>query len=123
MAANESKELIEAVWQKGLSVKNYDSDLIRKDCCGAWILKSEFGNRGSAFGWEIDHIYPQSMGGNDNIDNLRPMQWQNNVSKGNNYPSYISHVTSSGSQNIESETNFIVNNKVQNKIKELYGVK
>ena len=54
---------IEAVWRKGIIVPGYDSNVFRKDQCGAWMKKSEYGNTSSNYGWEIDHIRPKSKGG------------------------------------------------------------
>ena len=34
-------------------------------------------------GWEIDHIKPDSKGGEDIISNARPLQWYNNVTRSN----------------------------------------
>jgi len=76
-----SNEIIEAVWAKGSIVSGYDHQLYRKDVCGAWIEKIEYGNRNAERGWEIDHITPKSMYGNDNIHNLRPLHWKNNASR------------------------------------------
>lgn len=76
--ANWTDEEIQEVWEKGTTVKNYDKDKYRKDQCGAWIKRVEYGNRKSSYGWEIDHISP---GGSDSISNLRPLQWENNVDK------------------------------------------
>ena len=61
------------MWSKGIIVKGYDEALFRKDCCGAWIVKNEYGKQ-SPFGWEIDHVYPQVKGGDSNIYNLRTVQ-------------------------------------------------
>lgn len=74
---------IEQVWQKGTIVTGNDPNIYRKDQCGAWIARGQYGNRESQYGWEIDHISPQSNGGNDQLSNLRPLQWQNNVDKSN----------------------------------------
>lgn len=67
------------VWSKGAVVGTNDPNVWRQDQCGAWIKWSDFGDRSSQYGWEIDHITPQSSGGSDAIGNLRPLQWQNNA--------------------------------------------
>lgn len=72
---------IQGVWEKGRIVPGINPLSIRKDACGAWMHRSEYGNRNSQFGWEIDHIIPISNNGNDTISNLHPLQWQNNASK------------------------------------------
>ena len=69
---------IEAVWKKGKVVSGRNPDILRQDACTAWIKRSEYGNRDSDNGWEIDHIDPN---GPDNISNWQPLQWENNVSK------------------------------------------
>jgi 5-methylcytosine-specific restriction endonuclease McrA len=79
MAFTEEEKL--AVWNKGDKVVDYDPTEWRKDQCDALIRYSDYGNRDSHTGWEIDHITPQSSGGTDAISNLRPLQWRNNVEK------------------------------------------
>lgn len=76
--ANWTEADIQAVWEKGTVVPNFDKNVARKDECGAWMERKQYGNRDSSFGWEIDHISP---GGADTLSNLRPLQWQNNVDK------------------------------------------
>lgn len=76
-----------AVWNKGTAVPGHDSDKKRKDICGAWIHWDQHGaTTENGFGWEIDHIKPVSQGGGDELNNLQPLQWQNNRKKGDNYP-------------------------------------
>lgn len=115
------ENLIKKVWEKAIRVDGFDSDTIRKDCCGALILKTEYGNHNSKFGWEIDHVYPLSRGGNDDILNLRPMQWENNVAKGNSFPVYNCAVKAEGNDNIHEESQFKVNDALMSKLNELYS--
>lgn len=69
------ERMIEAVWRRGTFVPGYTW---RKDKCGAPIKREDYGNRESKYGWEIDHINPD---GSDNLENLQPLQWKNNVAK------------------------------------------
>lgn len=72
-----SEEKIQKVWEKGTIVSGSDPNVWRKDHCGAWIGRKYHGKQDS-FGWEIDHIVPESEGGTDDLFNLRPLQWENN---------------------------------------------
>lgn len=71
-----------AVWRKGRASGEYDPSVWRIDSYGSWMRYSDYGNRDSKYGWEIDHIVPQSKGGTDDLSNLQPLQWENNVRKG-----------------------------------------
>ena len=92
-----SEETIQKVWEKGQTVERNDPANWRKDDCGAWMARSQYGNRDSQYGWEIDHISP---GGSDAVSSLRPLQWQNNVDKSDGR--LKCNVTSSGKDNVET---------------------
>lgn len=117
-----TENIIEKVWSKARTVENYDSNQFRKDACGAWIIRTHYGNRDSIYGWEIDHIYPESLGGDDSIENLRVLQWENNLSKGNDYPDYKSVVQSDGNKNIRQDKQFTVNENIQELLKNKYSI-
>jgi hypothetical protein len=74
-----SEEVIRKVWEKGTVVANNDPKYWRKDDCGAWISISQYGRQLSSFGWEINYIQSQAQKGGQELSNLRPMQWKNNI--------------------------------------------
>ena len=88
------EETIEAVWQKGTPEPQYPS--FRKDKCDASMQRNRYG-KAERWGWEIDHIDPD---GSDDIDNLQPLQWENNVDKSDG--SLKCNVTADGKENVKS---------------------
>jgi 5-methylcytosine-specific restriction endonuclease McrA len=75
------ERLKRAVWNKGTPISDYDPDLWRRDIKGHAIKYTEHASQGD-YGWEIDHIRPVAKGGSDDIDNLQPLWWQTNRTKG-----------------------------------------
>ena len=128
MEITEEKKL--EVWNKGIVVENYDGSKYRHDACGAWIRYADYGDRESPFGWEIDHIYPAALLAKrgfaqekiDDIINLRPLNWRNNVSKAHSYPSYLAAVKAVDDRNKLIETPLDINSSVQSDIKEFYNL-
>lgn len=93
-----SEDMIQKVWEKATRVTNNDPNIFRKDQCGAWINRSQYGNRDAKYGWEIDHITTVSDQGGDELSNLRPLHWENNCRKQDNR--LTTFVTSKGNENI-----------------------
>lgn len=69
------------IWNKAYPINGYNPDLLRLDDYGNPISFSDYG-KNSPYSWEIDHIYPKSRGGSDDLDNLRPLNTQANRIKG-----------------------------------------
>lgn len=108
------------IWGKAQEVEGFDPSLYRKDCCGAWMAYVKYGDTSNPYGWEIDHVYPKSMGGDNHPQNLRAMNWLNNRSKGDDYPSYRSSVKAEDNRNVQNEEVFTVNTDLQTILKNIY---
>ena len=74
------------VWEKGAPIPGFDPAIWRYDICGWPMRFSDYGNLESKFGWESDHILPESLGGSHALQNRQPLHWENNADKGDNYP-------------------------------------
>ncbi len=119
--ANSSELQINQVWQKGIVVDGYSADKFRQDNCGAWIQRDKYGTEEN-LGWEIDHVYPASKGGTDDLTNLRPMHWKNNRSKADNYPSYQCAIKSNGNKNVSSDESRTINKSLQESLKTKFKI-
>lgn len=109
-------------WQYTVIVDGYDPNMYRKDACGAWIRWDMYGQQDNIFGWQVDHIYPVSKGGDDHPENLRALQHQNNASKGDDYPSYEAVITSKGNTNEEQRRSLTVNEKKRQQLAKIFNI-
>jgi hypothetical protein len=91
-----TEDVILKVWQKGQIDEYNIPNNFRKDKCGAWIERTEYGNNNSPYGWYIDKINQDSD--LDDITNLHPMHSKNNSRNQNGTISC--KVTSLGTTNV-----------------------
>ncbi len=117
--ANFSDSKINEVWEKAKIIDNYDSAKYRQDIAGAWIQRDKYGLQ-EDFGWQIDHQFPESLGGGNEIENLQPLQWKNNETKGNNFPEFFTSVSSELNKYIELKKSWNYNSNFIEKLKKLY---
>lgn len=115
-----TSDTIQNIWNKATIVEGFDPNIFRKDPCGAWIVRNKYGKTDNLYGWQIDHVYPKSMGGDEDIRNLRAMHWRNNESKGDDYPSYIARMTSDGNKNVECYKSCTINKVLRDYISNTY---
>lgn len=74
-----NEEVVDAVWEKARAMGT--SAILRVDAWGWTIVRQDYGNARSRYGWEIDHVIPVAQGGTDDLTNLQPLQWENNRRK------------------------------------------
>jgi hypothetical protein len=70
------------VWERGHPIEGFDPTVWRHDDFGSVIRYEDYGARDADFGWEIDHILPNALGGPDAIANLRPLHCRRNAALG-----------------------------------------
>lgn len=73
---------LDEVFAKATLFDVSNGDKLAFDKCGANIRRSAHGKTKDPYGWEVDHIKPESKGGGDELSNLQPLHWENNRSKG-----------------------------------------
>ncbi len=77
--------IIQQVWEKGKIIERNSPATWREDSYGYFMKREFYGKKNSRYGWEIDHIKPLTAGGDDNLENLQPVQWQNKVRRERTY--------------------------------------
>lgn len=128
---NLSEKDKDRIFRKGRKIEGLDADEWRMDACDAIIHRGSYGRDDDFFGWEVDHIVPRSLLEDngvpqeliDDFRNLRPLNWRNNVSKGNDYPKYTAEICSEdgGKSNVLRSSKRTVNKSRQNELKDLYA--
>lgn len=83
-SSDESEKRKLAAWNKALQVTRYDPANYRKDRFGSWVAFHEYGKT-TAYGWEIDHIWPLGRGGLLAQSNEAALHWQNNRAKSDRF--------------------------------------
>lgn len=107
-------------WQHANVVEGYDPNHVRKDVCGAWIVWGKYGHDDSPFGWEIGHVFPKNLGGDERDINLMAIHCLNNVSKKDDYPSFHALITSQETKNIKTNVVMLVPEWLQQELKKIY---
>lgn len=105
-------EQIQAVWEKAEVIDNVNEKMYRKDYSGAWMFRDAFttnyedANNEKTYAWTIVLHRPSNQGGTTDLYNLDPMNIVNAKSKGENYPRWITKLSSKGNENILKEQNW-----------------
>lgn len=110
-----TKAEIDFAWSIAKVAIGADKDKWRKDYAGAWICRDAYGDIKSEFGWEIDHQKPLALDGTYDLANLVPMQWNNNRTKGDDYPTWKTSKTSFLDRNIDDEKSWRESTNVDGK--------
>ncbi len=71
-------EIVDAVWRNAREIPGFDPDLWRLDANGDSICRPDYRCAAFRFGWEIDHIRPVVLGGDDDPGNLQPLRIDTN---------------------------------------------
>lgn len=81
------EDLKRAAWGRTAPVAGQmNSWEFRKDILGNMVRYSDFGNRHSPFGWELDFIVSQALGGSSNPENLQALHWKANAARADAVP-------------------------------------
>lgn len=82
------------VWEAAAVVSLLDRSEWRSDVFGNLMKLSDYGDRTSPYGWEVDHIVPLATGGSDTLANKRALHWRANAKLG----SYVAQLLGLGDE-------------------------
>lgn len=71
--------------------KRYGKVTKVKDFAGREMDKGSYGNRNSKYGWNLDHILPQTQGGKNSESNLICSHIKTNDEKANKFPCFVAN--------------------------------
>ena len=71
--------------------KSFGKATKAKDFAGREIVKAAYDQRGSAYGWNVDHVLPQSRGGKTTESNLVCCHIQTNDEKADKFPCFTAN--------------------------------
>lgn len=81
-----NKETAMRLW-----TKSFGKETKVKDFAGRIIAKGAYNDRNSEFGWNVDHILPQSQGGKTADHNLICCHISTNDEKANKFPCFVAN--------------------------------
>ena len=70
----------------------FGSSEVGFDFAGWEVRKGAYGQEGSRFGWNIDHILPKSKGGTDHINNLQITHMDTNEERENKITFWLNDI-------------------------------
>ncbi len=74
----------------------FGSKEIAYDFSGLEVHKCAYGQSGSRFGWNVDHILPKSRGGTDDFNNLQITHMNTNAERGNRLTFWLDDILING---------------------------
>ncbi len=89
--------------------KRYGKATRVKDFAGREMDKGSYGNRNSEYGWNLDHILPQSQGGKDSEFNLICCHIKTNNEKADKYP--VFNANGKAFEIVKVENHYEINEK------------
>lgn len=105
-----------------LWTKRYGKVTRIKDFAGREMDKGSYGNRNSDYGWNLDHILPQSQGGKDTDSNLICCHILTNDEKADKYPVFTANKKTFEIVKVENHHEIREKNPTKQKEEEQKGI-